>query len=104
MTSVVRALSQIPASGTYVTTATLVNNVYDIADNGTITAKSTGVPTTAGTILYDMGKTVFIKNGALTTRVLRKVQVAPFESDVAFNAFYIQIGGSTGTTSAVARL
>jgi hypothetical protein len=63
----------------------------------------------AGAILYDMGKTVFLPaTGVAKTQVLRKVQLAPFEAipntaSTTATSFYIKIGG-TGDASPVARM
>lgn len=110
MTSEYRALSQIPRSGTYVTTADLSNAVFSYNETTKIATPldtADGVPSAVGTILYDMGKTVYLPGtGAANTQVLRKVQVAPFETNLPVsdaNVFYIKIGG-TGTASPVARL
>ncbi len=101
MSSTHRAPSQIPPSGTYITTT-------DISNAGVVYTE-TGAPYTvsptlaAGSILYDMGKTFYLPGtGATNTQVLRKVQVAPVEG-YPFVQFYIKIGG-TGAGSPVARL
>jgi hypothetical protein len=107
MSSTQRNPSQVPPSGTYITTGDLSGAVFSVNETtrvATAIASGNGVPTAAGSILYDMGKTFYLPGtGAANTQVLRKVQVAPFESNVTFVSFYIKIGG-TGTGSPVARL
>jgi hypothetical protein len=107
MSSTQRGPSQIPPNGTYAVTADLSGAAYSYnestGDVTTLTGAFTGLPRSAGAILYDMGKTVFLPaTGQAKTQVLRKVQVAPFEG-YEFVSFYIKIGG-TGTASPVARL
>jgi hypothetical protein len=107
MSSTQRAASQIPRNGTYAVTADLSGAAYSYNESTgqvtTLTGAFTGLPRTAGAILYDMGKTVYAPaTGAVNNQVLRKVKVAPFEGYEPV-VFYIQIGG-TGTASPVARL
>lgn len=110
MTSENRALSQIPRNGTYVTTGNLSGAVFSY-DETTMTATALngddGVPSTAGVILYDMGKTIYLPVAETNkSQVLRKVQVAPFETSLPVSdatVFFIKIGG-TGDASPVARM
>lgn len=104
MTSVVRTPSQIPASGTYVVTGSMTTAFDETGASFNIGDLS------AGAILYDMGKTVFLPaTGVVKTDVLRKVQLAPFEAipntaSTTATSFYIRIGGTSGSASPVARL
>ncbi len=106
MSSTHRAPSQIPANGTYVVTSTIATATTGAYDGAGTASTLGGGGVAAGSILYDMGKTVYLPpTNTNKGQVLRKVQVAPFESNTGFQTFYIRIGGGdAATTNPVARL
>lgn len=125
MSSVERALSQIPVNKLYINTGMIQSSIFDASGVKAAWVTGVGALSTAGTcVLRDMGKSAFFPNpsGASQSTVMRKIQLVPTGAagtygtggaagteGTEFFTGYISIGGQTygggdGTPAAVARL
>lgn len=130
MSSVDRALAQIPANKLYINVAAIHSTIYDgtVDEQGALVkapwvTEVAALQTAGGAILRDMGKYVYLPapGGASQSTILRKVQLVPSgalgyfgtggDAGTATEYFtgYISLGGQTyaggqGVQTAVARL